>query len=50
VILYCFATAFGFFEQDTLQIALFIAPWLFALGLLSWLVGFDAARGSDSIL
>lgn len=50
VILYCFATAFGFFEQDTLQIALFIAPWLFAFGLLSWLVGFDAARGSDSIL
>ena len=49
VILYSFATAFGFFEQDTLQIALFILPWLLLLGLLGWLVGFDAARSRDSI-
>jgi len=50
VIFYSVATAFGFFEQDTLQIALFIVPWLLLLGLLGWLVGFDASRSSDSIL
>jgi hypothetical protein len=29
---------------------LFIVPWLLLLGLLGWLVGFDASRSSDSIL
>lgn len=50
VILYCGATFGGYFEQDTQQIALFITPCLLVLGLLSWIVGFDAAKRSDSIL
>ena len=50
VIFYCGATFSGYFEQDTQQIALFITPCLFVVGLLSWIVGFDAAKRSDSIL
>ncbi|MDB2504610.1 DUF4105 domain-containing protein [Gammaproteobacteria bacterium] len=50
VILYCGATFSGYFEQDTQQIALFITPCLFVVGLLSWIVGFEAAKRSDSIL